>query len=104
MVSGFKRKTQKEKAKCKSVFAHEGKEHRKESDAEPMKNPCKACAEIFCMGVCADRVQHKQEYQEMTDRIRQQIINYNRRVHGQEDIKAVQTIKEGTGDDRKETG
>ena len=32
-----------------------------------------------------DRVQYKQEYQEMTDRIRQQIINRNRRgERGQE--------------------
>ena len=44
-----------------------------------MIDPCKACAEIICMGICADRVQYKQEYQEMTDRIRQQIINRNRR-------------------------
>lgn len=43
-----------------------------------MVDPCKACAEITCMGICADQVQHKQEYQEMTDRIRQQIINRNR--------------------------
>ena len=44
-----------------------------------MVDPCKACAEIICMGICADRVQYKQEYQEMTDQIRQQIINRNRR-------------------------
>ena len=43
-----------------------------------MVDPCKACAEIICMGICADRVLYKQEYQEMTDRIRQQIINRNR--------------------------
>lgn len=48
-----------------------------------MIDPCKACAEITCMGFCADRVQYKQEYQEMTDRIRQQIIN-RRRERGQE--------------------
>lgn len=48
-----------------------------------MIDPCKACAEITCMGICADRVQYKQEYQEMTDRIRQQIIN-RRRERGQE--------------------
>ena len=34
-----------------------------------MMNPCEACAEIICMGICADRVKYKQEYQEMTDRI-----------------------------------
>lgn len=44
-----------------------------------MIDPCKACAEINCMGICVDRAQYKQEYQEMTDRIRQQIINRNRR-------------------------
>lgn len=44
-----------------------------------MIDPCKACAEIICMGICADRVRYKQEYQEMTDRIRRQIINRNRR-------------------------
>ena len=50
-----------------------------------MVDPCKACAEIICMGICADRAQYKQEYQEMTDRIRQQIINRNRRgERGQE--------------------
>lgn len=50
-----------------------------------MRNPRKACAELNCMGICADRVQYKQEYQEMTDRIRQQIINRNRRgERGQE--------------------
>ena len=42
-----------------------------------MVDPCKACAEIICMGICADQVQYKQEYQEMTDRIRQQIIKLN---------------------------
>ena len=30
-----------------------------------MIDPCKACAELICMGICADRVQYKQEYQEM---------------------------------------
>lgn len=50
-----------------------------------MVDPCKACAELNCMGICADRVQYKQEYKEMTDRIRQQIINRNRRgERGQE--------------------
>ena len=43
-------------------------------------NPCEACAEIICMGICANRVQYKQEYQEMTDRIRQQIIDLCERV------------------------
>ena len=33
-----------------------------------MIDPCKACAEITCMGICADQVQSKQEYQEMADK------------------------------------
>ena len=45
-----------------------------------MVDPCNACAEIICIGICADRVQYKQEYQEMTDRIRQQIIDLCERV------------------------
>lgn len=50
-----------------------------------MIDPCKACAEIICMGICADRAHYKQECHEMTDRIRQQIINHNRRgERGQE--------------------
>lgn len=32
------------------------------------------------MGICADRVHYKQEYQEMTDRVRQQIIDLCERV------------------------
>jgi hypothetical protein len=32
-----------------------------------MVDPCKACAEIICIGICTDRAQYKQEYQEMTD-------------------------------------
>lgn len=44
-----------------------------------MTNPCKACAELFCMGICADRVCYNREYQKMADRIRQQIIKRNRR-------------------------
>ena len=50
-----------------------------------MIDPCKACAEITCMGICADQVQYKQEYQVMAERIRQQIINrYRRGERGQE--------------------
>ena len=45
-----------------------------------MIDPCKACAEVICMGICANRVQYKQEYQEMTERIRQQIIDLCERV------------------------
>ncbi len=52
-----------------------------------MIDPCKACAEITCMGICADRVQYKQEYQEMTDRIRQQIIDLCERVRNDRERK-----------------
>lgn len=40
-----------------------------------MRNPCKACAEPICMGICKDKVR----YQEYLDRIRQQIIELSRR-------------------------
>lgn len=36
-----------------------------------MVDPCKACAEIICMGICADRV----KYNEYLDGIRQQIMD-----------------------------
>lgn len=50
-----------------------------------MIDPCKAYAELNCMGICADKVRQKEKYYEMTDRIRQQIINRNRRgERGQE--------------------
>jgi hypothetical protein len=43
-----------------------------------MTDPCKACAELNCIGICADQAQYKQW-------IRQQIINRNRRgERGQE--------------------
>lgn len=44
-----------------------------------MVDPCKACAEVICMGICADKVRQKEKYYEMTDRIRQQIIDHNNR-------------------------
>lgn len=66
-----------------------------------MKKPCKACAEIFCMGICADRVCYNREYQKMTDRIRQQIINRNRRgERGQEKTKTIHTLEKRAGDVR----
>ena len=40
-----------------------------------MNNPCKACAEPVCMGICKDKVR----YREYLDRIRWQIIELNRR-------------------------
>ena len=45
----------------------------------------KACAEIICMGICTNRLCHRQEHQKTTDQIRQQIIKRNRRgERGQE--------------------
>ena len=58
-----------------------------------MNNPCKACAEPICMGVCSDQV----EYQEYLERIRQQIIELNGRgERGQKEIKTVHTAEKGT--------
>lgn len=41
-----------------------------------MVDPCKACAEIICMCICADRV----KYNEYLDGIRQQLIDLCERV------------------------
>ena len=41
-----------------------------------MVDPCKASAEIICMGICADRV----KYNEYLDGIRQQLIDLCERV------------------------
>lgn len=41
-----------------------------------MIDPCKACAEIICIGICADRV----KYNEYLDGIRQQLIELCERV------------------------
>ena len=49
-----------------------------------MKKPCKACAEIFCMGICADQVKYREEYLKVCDRIRQQIKQQRRGERGQE--------------------
>lgn len=58
-----------------------------------MKKPCKACAEIFCMGVCEDKVR----YRKYLDSIRQQIIELNRRgERGQKEIKTVHIAEKGT--------
>ena len=42
------------------------------------KKPCKACAEIFCMGICADQVKYREEYIKKCDKIRQQIKQQRR--------------------------
>lgn len=49
-----------------------------------MTNPCKACAEMFCMGVCTDQVKYREEYLKVCDRIRQQIKQQRRGECGQE--------------------
>lgn len=41
-----------------------------------MIDPCKACAELNCMGICADRV----KYNEYLDVIRQQLIDLCERI------------------------
>ena len=66
------------------------------------KDPCKACAED-CMGLCWDRIKYLEWYGSYCDRVKKQIKDVSRRgERGQEDIKAVQTTKARTGDDRKE--
>ena len=58
-----------------------------------MRNPCKACAEPICMGICKDKVR----YREYLDRIRWQIIELNRRgERGQKEIKTVHIAEKGT--------
>lgn len=41
-----------------------------------MIDQCKACAELNCMGICADRV----KYNEYLDGIRQQLIDLCERI------------------------
>ena len=41
-----------------------------------MMNPCEACAEIICMGICADQA----KYNNYLDEIRQQLIELCERV------------------------
>lgn len=49
-----------------------------------MKNPRKACAE-YCMGLCRERVEYLEWYQEYCDRVRKQIKDVSRRrERGQE--------------------
>lgn len=46
-----------------------------------MKNPCKACAEPICMGLCRERIKYLEWYKEYCDRVRQQIKDVSRRIH-----------------------
>lgn len=46
-------------------------------------NPCEACAEIICMGICADRV----KYNDYLDGIRQQLIELCERVRNDRERK-----------------
>ena len=48
-----------------------------------MMNPCEACAEIICMGICADRV----KYNDYLDEIRQQLIELCERVRNDRERK-----------------
>lgn len=48
-----------------------------------MVDPCKACAEITCMGICADRV----KYNDYLDGIRQQLIELCERVRNDRERK-----------------
>lgn len=48
-----------------------------------MTDPCKACAEITCMGICADRV----NYNEYLDGIRQQLIDLCERTRNDRERK-----------------
>lgn len=48
-----------------------------------MIDPCKACAEIICMGICTDRV----NYNEYLDGIRQQLIDLYERTRNDRERK-----------------
>lgn len=65
-----------------------------------MNNPCRACAEIFCMGICADRVKYREEYLKVCDRIRQQIKQRRRGERGQEKTKTIRISAKRAGDVR----
>lgn len=79
-------KTEKERRQRQVLFDDQREALQKKPDEakrwkKDMVDPCKACAEIICMGICTDRV----NYNEYLDGIRQQIINRNRRgERGQE--------------------
>ena len=79
-------KTEKERGQRQVLFDDQREALQKKPDEakrwkKDMVDPCKACAEIICMGICTDRV----NYNEYLDGIRQQIINRNRRgERGQE--------------------
>ena len=55
----------------------------KQKSGENMMNPCEACAEIICMGICADRV----KYNDYLDGIRQQLIELCERVRNDRERK-----------------
>lgn len=48
-----------------------------------MRNPCKACAELNCMGICADKVRQKEHLEE----IRQQLIDLCERTRNDRERK-----------------
>lgn len=59
--------------------------HRQESNDETMRNPCKACAEQTCMGICKDKVL----YRKYLERIRREIIELNRKKHSRKNNKRI---------------
>nr|WP_288808645.1 hypothetical protein [uncultured Anaerostipes sp.] len=48
-----------------------------------MIDPCKACAELNCMGICADKVKQKEHLEE----IRQQLIDLCERTRNDRERK-----------------
>ena len=82
--------TKKKRERIASVLFGNTRENHKATQVETkrwaqnMKNPCKACAEISCMGTCADWVKYREEYLKVCDRIRQQIKQQRRGERGQE--------------------
>lgn len=44
-----------------------------------MRNPCKACVELNCMGLCRERIEYLEWYSSYCDKVRQQIKDVSRR-------------------------
>ncbi|WP_216697321.1 hypothetical protein [Anaerostipes faecalis] len=53
-----------------------------------MKNPCKACAEPVCMGLCRERAEYLEWYSNYRDKVRKQIREVSRR--GERDRKGTE--------------
>ena len=54
-----------------------------------MKNPCKACAEPICMGLCKEREKYLEWYYDNCDKVRQQIKEVNRKRTVRDEGRAV---------------